>query len=45
MIIAIPKNVHIKHSFKKPVDDGIIQFISTSEWHKWRNAKEVFQVQ
>lgn len=44
MIIAIPK-MCIFNSLKKPVDHGIIQFISTSEWHKWRNAKEVFQVQ
>lgn len=29
----------ICNSFKKPVDHGIIQFISTCKWHKWRNAK------
>lgn len=38
MKIAIPK-MCICNSFKKPVDHGIIQFISTYKWHKWRNAK------
>lgn len=38
MKIAIPK-MCICNSFKKPVDHGIIQFISTCKWHKWRNAK------
>lgn len=44
MEITISK-MCICNSFKKPVDHGIIQFIFTSEWHKWRNSKEVFQVQ
>lgn len=38
MKIAIPK-MCTYNSFKTPVDHGIIQFISTCKWHKWRNAK------
>lgn len=38
MKIAIPKMCTCI-IFKTPVDHGIIKFISTCKWHKWRNAK------